>query len=898
MRWLDKIRNGATALLRRRTVEAQLDAELQFHFERQIAQNVAAGMSESEARRAATLEFGGVEQLKEECRDMRKSKYFEDLLFDIRYGWRALAKSPGFAAVALVTIALGIGANTAIFSAVDAVLLKPLPIREPQNVVALRCTESAPGAFPLTGPDYTEWRKDNTTFEDMSLFSWPNNANVGKGENAAGAFIERTQSNYFSLLGVRPHLGRTFAAGEDQKGGARVVVLTDEFWKKQFGARKDVIGQTLSINSEAYTVIGVMPSWYRERFPVDVWVPVDMNAERMGHRGEHSWRAVGRLKHGVSLTQARTDLQRIADALAKQFPGNNKDVNPIVMPMHEELVGDFGSQLWVLFGAVGLVLLIACANVANLVLARATGRRREVSVRSALGAGRGRLVRQMLTESLLLSLLGGSLGVLLAFAGVTGLRAALPAGTPEPNPIIVGSIPLLFTLVVSVVVGALFGLAPALQSSAVQSGDALKSKGAINAMSRRGTWLRSALVISEIALSLALLIGAGLLLRTFANLRATKVGVRPEGVLTASVRLPDKQYKGFEEGRVFYQRLLQTLEATPGVQAAAVSTSLPLRGGNNGYIMIPGQEEHSMTGPLVQQTSIGGDYFRAFGIPLIAGRTFEGEDHELMTRVIRDYLAAKGDAEVKAVTQKYEVPTIVNETMVRTFWPKQDAIGKRFSNFATFRVIGIVGDTKQQELKSAPMPEAYYPLEWELTQPEQVFSLVAYTQGRDGSALTGTLRAAIQNQDQTLALMNVKTMDEIIADSLRDTRSQTWLLTGMALLALILAAVGTYGVMSYVVGERTNEIGIRIALGAGRGSILVMVLRQAGILIAVGVVIGMLGATGAARLMQGLLVGVKPVDPATYAAVGVTLAAVALTACYLPVWRAMRVDPVVALRDE
>jgi putative ABC transport system permease protein len=473
----------------------------------------------------------------------------------------------------------------------------------------------------------------------------------------------------------------------------------------------------------------------------------------------------------------------------------------------------------------------------------------------------------------------------------------LHATVPQPNPIGVGIVPLLFAFAACLFVGILFGLAPAVQSAGVTASEALKARVAGSGGLSRGHWLRDSLVVSEIALSLSLLVGAGLLLRTFANLRSTDVGVRTEKVLTGSVHLPDTNYKTLDQGREFYDQLLAKLQSAPGVTTAAITSKLPMRGGTNTYIQIPGQQADSMSGPLVEITSISGDYFRAFGIPLLAGREFRPEDSELVAKLMREIAPAKTDAETKAITNKYVLPAIINQTMARTFWPKGDALGKVFNNWVAFQVVGVVGDVKQQQLREAAMPEVYRPLSWDLLDPSRPFSIVVQSSGAP-ETLTSTVRDAVHSLDASLALMGVRTMPQIIQEAITDTRYETVLLGAMAALALNLAAVGIYGVMSYMVGQRTNEIGIRVALGAGRGRILFMILSQAGARVGVGIVIGLAASTAGARLMQALLVGVEPVDPLTYTSVAALLALVALAACSVPVHRAMRVDPMVALRDE
>jgi len=799
--------------------------------------------------------------------------------------------------IAILTLALGIGANTTLFSVIDAVLLKPLPFRNPNKIVALWQTEAAPGSYPLTGEDYLDWRSQNSTFEDMSLFSWPRSYNVSGKDGAQEAEVVRAQANFFTLLGVHAEIGRTFAKGEDQNGGSHVALLSHGFWRQHFGGQQDCIGKRVELNGEAYTVIGVMPLWYQVPERADMWVPMDMSADTLGRRGSHKWKAIGRVKESISISSARADLRTIAERLERQFPDTNHQVDAIVTPLKDDLVGDLGRQLWILFGAVVLVLLIACVNVANLLLARATKRRQEIAIRNALGAGRKRLVRQLLTESVLLSLLGGAMGVLTAFGGVSALRAVLPDEIPQPNPINVGLAPLSLALVTCFAVGILFGLAPALHLSKADASKAVNSKGVtIGNTPKLGRWLRNILVAGEIALSLALLIGAGLLLRTFAHLRESNVGVRAVNVLTARVQLPENKYRTFDQRREFFERLLIKLQTSPEVKTAAITTKLPLQGGNNGYINIPGQQQVGEgTGPLVEETSVSRDYFRVLGIPLLEGQEFEKEDYELTAKFLRETLPPRTDEELNGSLKKYVLPAIINRTMARTFWPNQDSVGKVFERFATFQVVGVVGDVKQGRVSSEPMPEAYYPLMWNLDMP--IHFIVVSGVGKP-EALAGTARRAVQSVDGDLAVMHVRTMSQIIAESMMDTTYEAGLLGGLATLALFLAAAGTYGVMSHVVGERTNEIGIRMALGAERAQIAGMVLKQGVATIGIGILVGLAGAAGGAKLMEGLIVGVETVDAATYVTATGVLAAVAVLACYLPARRAARVDPLVALRYE
>ena len=819
---------------------------------------------------------------------------------DIRYGLRMLARKPGFTAVAVLTLALGIGANSAIFSVVYAVLLKPLPFRNPDQLVQLWETESAQGSFPMTGADYLDWRAQNRTFSDMSAYSYQESFNAsGSGEAERVAAVE-TQSNYFALLGVQPLRGRGFAAGEDQAGQNHVALLSYGFWQRHFGGQASAISGTLQLNGEPYTIVGVMPAWFRIPAPADLWIPIDMTPKKLGPRGEHHLRAIGRIRPGVTVSQARADLVAFSQQLEKQFPDSNHKVHAVVVPLKDQLIGDSREQLWILFGAVGLVLLIACANVANLLLARATDRRREVALRTALGAEHTRLVRQMLTESVLLSVMGAIPGIALAYICVSILTASERVPFPQPNPVALNPVVLGFALLVSVMVGLLFGLAPALQSSQINLTDELKTGSKLGfTASKRGRVLRDILVASEIALSLALLAGAGLLLRTFSNLRAVNVGVNADKILTATILLPQSKYSTADLERVFYGRLVDLLSSSPGIRAAAVATELPLMGGNNGYIQIPGKIDQSMEGPLVEWTSITPDYFHVMGIPLLAGREFTETDLDEDASAMHKLDAADKTGKAEEFRKSIEFPAIINRTMARKFWSEQDAIGKVFldGDGNKVRIVGVVGDIKQWGLRQAPISQAYFPLTWALSGRGWPMSIAVQSVGRPED-VAGAVRSAVQSLDNSLAVFQVSTMDKVISDSLGGTSDQTMLLGVFAGLALLLAAIGTYGVMSYLVTQRTSEIGIRMALGAERRHVLWMILRQGLALAAVGIGVGLIGTFLSTQLLSSFLFGVEPNDPATLAAVSALMAAVAMLACAIPALRATRVDPLIALRYE
>jgi putative ABC transport system permease protein len=823
----------------------------------------------------------------------------QTLFQDLRHAVRSLWKTPGIAIVATVTLAIGIGANTAIFSIIETVLLRPLPYRNPEQLLRLYETESAPGNYPFAGPDFIDWKTQNSTFQDMALFGWQSDLNLsGKGEPDHVTALS-TEANFFSLFGVTPLLGRTFALGEDQPGKDQVTVLSYGLWQSHFAGDPKIVGQTLSLNSKKYTVIGVMPETFRYTARVQLWVPLDMDSKTLGQRGSHWAQAIGRLKPGVTIQRAQADLTLIASRLEQQYQDSNYKVGAHVVSLHDDLAGRSRSSLLVMLSAVGLVLLIACANVANLLLSRAVARQKEMAVRGALGASRWRLVRQLLTESLLLAITGGAAGLALGWAIIALFTSLKSFAVPRFNVIQLNAAAMAFTFAVTLLTGLLFGLFPALQTSRPDLHEELKG-GAGSSVSpgRSRRFTSSALVAAEIALALMLLASAGLLLKDFARLRSMDIGVRTEGLWTALLQLPETDYPTGQKRTEFAQSLLESTRRIAGVETAALSDHMPLEGGSNYYAHVRGRPFQRMSGPLVETHWVSPDYFRAMGVRLLQGRVFAPADTET-ARAIDLRMQPMWERNVRPpadLTNAAVYPSVINETMARHFWPNEDPLGKMFSsgseNGPWKQVIGVVSDVRQRGITNLPAPEAY-----EVMRSRPWLYLVLRTSMKPAS-LTAPVRAAVAKLDPALPLISVRTMEDVIADNSQSQQFLSLLVGSFAGLAALLAAVGIYGVLSYAVTQRTREIGIRISLGASQGRVLAEVLREGMILAAVGSAIGIAGALAAGKVLTTLLYQVKPGDPSILAATTGLLAVVALVACWLPARRAARLDPTNALRHE
>ena len=798
----------------------------------------------------------------------------QTLFQDLRYAGRMLVKTPGFTAIAILTLALGIGANSAIFSVVNAVLLRPLMYRDSEKLIRLYEGLPQGGTGSVSVPNLKDWREQNTVFSEITAYQFGNfNLSIqDQPERIVGANVS---SEFFDVLGTRAQLGRTFQKGEDQPGSNRVVVLSDALWRRNFGADANLVGKDISIGGENFSVIGIMPPQFKF-FASQMWVPLVFTEKQLASRGSHAFNVLGRLKPERTLDQAKEEMATIARRLEQQYPDQQKNRTIKLVPLQEDNVRLIRPALFLLLAAVGLVLLIACTNVANLLLARAASRRSEIAIRAALGAKRGRLVRQFLTESVLLSFLGGLCGLLLAKWGTDVLVSMATGYLPVMTEISLDWRVMGFTLALSLLTGMIFGMAPAMHVSKTDLQDAIKDGGSRGGSSR-GSWLRGFLVVAEVAAALILLVGAGLLLKSFLHLLQVNPGFRTENVLTMRISLPDGKYKSADAMAGFYRQLLERVAPLPGIEASGVINLLPvLQAGYNGEFQIVGQEpDPSGKPPLVEIRTVSPDYFRALGVPLVSGRTFNARDQ-----------------------QGSEPVAIVNETFARRLIPNQDPLGKYIKDDQEpgIKIVGVVGDVKQFGLIAPTIPELYTPY----TQPPgpgttQTMTLVVRTSG-DPEALGPVLRKEVLSVDPAQPVYEVQTMQTVIGKAVSYQRLNMQLLGIFATLAMILAVIGIYSVMSYQVSQHTHEIGIRMALGAQPWHVLRLILREGLTLTLIGVVLGVAGAFALTRLLASLLFGVRASDPLTYIMVSLLLIFVALLACILPARRATKVDPLIALR--
>ena len=798
------------------------------------------------------------------------------LIQDLKYSVRMLAKNPGFTVVAVLTLALGIGANTAIFSAVNAILLRPLPYKDPGQLVQVWETNPQRGfpEFPASPPNFFDWRDQNHSFSQIAAVQYDDYNLTGAGAPTHVFGID-VSPNVFALLGAKPELGRVFTETEDNPNNPQVAIIGHSLWQTQFGSDPNIVGKAIVLDAKSFAVVGVMPASFRyPEADTQIWTPLILREDSKTARGAHWLSVIARLKPGVSFDQAQAEMQTIAGRLQTQYPNSNKDWSVFLRPLRKEVIGNIQTALLVLLGAVGLVLLIACSNVANLQLARSSARRREMAIRAALGAGRRRIVRQLITESLLLAVVGSALGLLLAWWGTAALLKLDP-GIPRQTEIGIDGSVLIFTAAVAFITSLLFGLVPAMQSSSLDLTTTLKE-----GMGSRGSAagrFRQILVVSEVALAMVLLVGGGLLVRSFSRLLSVSPGFNPENVLTFRIQLPDAKYPKKENNQAFFRELLARVTALPGVDSAGAVLSLPLNNDFSNLQFRPeGQAQDPGAKPSSAQYNVASpDYFRTMDVPLLRGRVFTAAD-----------------------TNESQPVMIINQAMAQLFWPNADPIGQRIvisdRQPAAREIVGIIGDVHQMGLDKAAKPEMYV----SLFQKGAGSASVVVRSKTAPLSLTSAITERIHSLDKDLPVQGVLSMEKVVGVSVGSRRFSTYLFTLFSFLALILATVGIYGVTSYTVAQGTREIGIRMAIGARPMDVMKFVLGAGMRQVLVGAGIGIAGALLLTRFLASLLYGLTAYDPVTFAAVLVVLAGVALAACYIPARRAMRVDPMIALRYE
>jgi putative ABC transport system permease protein len=796
----------------------------------------------------------------------------EEMFQDLSFGARMLFKQPGFMLIAILTLALGIGANTAIFSVVNAVLLRPLPYDNPGQLVGLWGDMSGRRADQnqFSPAEITDFRDQLTTFEEVGLYDRGLSANLTGGAQPERVNGAEASPGLFTTLRVNPVLGRTFLPEETDVAQSKVAMISEGLWRRRFGSDPNFAGRVIQLDGVSYTVVGVLPAGFKFPEQVDLWLPFAFTAaDWKTDRSHYYVEAVGRLKPGVTLAQARADLETIVARLAPSFPAYRKKWGITLIPLQEQVVGKISSTLWILFGAVGFVLLIACVNVANLLLTRASLRATEMTIRAALGASRMRIVRQMLTESLLLAALGGGAGALLAFGAVKLFSVSSLNTLPRAEEVAVDGWALTFTLLVSLLTGAVFGLTPALQASKPNLNETLKEGGRGSSGARSG--LRNALVVTEIALSLILLVGAGLLIKSLVRLQGVGAGFDPHNLLTMQVTMPRGQYPNTESQYGFVRENLRRIEALPGVKSAAATINPPLIGTWGMRYVVADHDNAPMQ--IADNANITPKYFQTMGIPILQGRDFSDRD------------AAQGPPVV-----------IIGETLARKHFADENPIGQRINAGGNREIVGVVGDVKPRGLELETKPQIYIPYAQKPTIAAFFTFTIRTTQ--DPLGLANTVVQTIQSLDKDMPVANIRAMDQIISNSLAQRRLTTLLLGGFAAIAAALAAIGIYGVVSYSVAQRAHELGIRMALGARGKDVLTLTLAQGLKLAALGVALGLVGSFWLTGILKEMLFGVRATDPLTFVAVASMLLAVAMAACFIPARRATKVDPVTALRHQ
>jgi putative ABC transport system permease protein len=875
-------------LFRKRKFEQELDDELRSYVELQAAEKVRRGMSPEDALREARRELGGMDQVKENVRDVRPGVFMDTLVQDIRYAFRMLQRNRAFASVAILTLALGIGANTTIFTVVDGVVLKPLPYPDPDRLLTLWERSRTDGLQGTVSPaNFYDWREQSRSFGKMAAIDpYPDFILNGSGETQrlSGADVS---ADFFSLLGTRMELGRDFLAEEDRPGRNHVVILTYSTWQRHFGGRADIVGQAVTLNSAAYNVAGVLPrdfsfvskpADYHARNQFDLFRPMGLPAPPPAWmRGTHPLSVLARMKPGVMLEQAQAELDLIASNLERLYPNHDKGKSITAVPLQQHVVADVRAAMLTLLAAVGLLLLITCANIANLLLTRAAARGREIALRTALGASRVRIARQLMTESLVLTAAGGLLGLIFVYAGVPALVRHLPADLPRTAEIAIDGRALIFTSVVALFTGLLFGLAPVFHA---RGSLRQKGRGVIDGPSR----LRGALIVGQVAIALMLLTGAGLMAKSLWTLLQVPPGFRPEHMLTARLSLPRQYTNDYKFGTgahrqisAFQQRLLDRVRAIPGVQSAAFTAYLPLSGADNSWSFLVEGRPPKPPGEFdeVNYRPVGPGYFETIGIPVTRGRGFTASDNEDRPLVIA-----------------------INESMARRFWGSTDPIGQRvsFSEDKWRTIVGIVVDVHHHGLDTTAAPEMYIPYA-QAPNVEARPTIVLRT-SIEPLNIAVPLRQAVAEIDRGVPIDRIKTMQELVSGSVGQPRFRTAVVLTFSLLALFVASIGLYGVMSYGVSQRTQEFGIRIALGATQGAVMNLVLGQAAKLVGIGIVLGLTGAVSLSQTIAKLLYRVAPVDGVTLGSVTTLLALVGIAAVYVPARRAAKSDPMESLRHD